>query len=708
MKKLIIMIAGTLFAVFGVVKVASAGPIIIDGLDANEHGQAVEGVNEQGWKYMQLVLDGLSQEVYTGTARTVVDLGTTPTSCPTVGHDARDAINSAFDLSSLPGEGWTLIHVDGAASITQWLENLSPQNTGILVIPTYNNLCGDLQSDEMDAINANPAAIVRYVNGPGEPSQGGALFAMSERDASPCGTTSSTPPIPTDTDYTTCTLSATQTENAFLWLHSIIPGFSATGFSTGYDWALSITTAGTIFLPGLSNADISAGPWHNWFDGNFGSLSILATGLEIPSSTSSLPVPSSIAGVQHAVILGGDKYTQLGPDAGQFTATKTGSLLTDADENGTVSPGDTLQYQVHMHNATGADVSNVIFTDTPDPNTSLVVGSVQATTGTITLGNNPGDKSVRVDIGTIAYGQSVDIRYDATIANPFPANVYTITNQGIVSTTDSTIPTTDPQNPGPTIITVTKALTDVTGTVDLSVASSVGQCVLPGSSYLVTWTVHNVGDTIFSGGDITSFVTGYGSTPVSTTIAPVAIGEVGSVTQTVLVSQPIPYGAETITLTGNILTSTAVLTTQICAPDFRTSTAHVEIRPIFTGERFTYTWQISNTGNAAAPGVTAVLTLPVHALFSYQDNLTSTFGTPGFDAMSSTVTWTGNLAVGESVTITFNARTNFGFPHGLIAAPFEVDHPYRPPFNGVSQYTYPYKLYFMLILKDSSPSPTTR
>ena len=367
MKKLIIMIASTLFAVFGVVKVASAGPIVIDGLDANEHGQAVNGVNEQGWKYMQWVLEVLSQEVYTGTARTVVDLGTTPTSCPTVGHDARDAINSAFDLSSLPGEGWTLIHVDGAASITQWLENLSPQNTGILVIPTYNNLCGDLQSDEMDAINANPAAIVRYVNGPGEPSQGGALFAMSERDASPCGTTSSTPPIPTDTDYTTCTLSATQTENAFLWLHSIIPGFSATGFSTGYDWALSITTAGTIFLPGLSNADISAGPWHNWFDGNFGSLSILATGLEIPSSTSSLPVPSSIAGVQHAVILGGDKYTQLGPDAGQFTATKTGSLLTDADENGTVSPGDTLQYQVHMHNATGADVSNVIFTDTPRP-----------------------------------------------------------------------------------------------------------------------------------------------------------------------------------------------------------------------------------------------------------------------------------------------------------------------------------------------------
>ncbi len=704
MKKLIIMIAGTLLAVFGGAKVASAGPIVIDGLDANEHGQAVNGVNEQGWKYMQWVLEVMSQEVYSGTARTVVDLGTTPTACPTVGHDARDAINSAFDLSSLPSEGWTLIHVDGAASITQWLENLSPQNTGILAIPTYNNLCGDLQSDEMDAINANPAAIVSFVNGPGEPSQGGALFAMGERDTNICESTSSTP----TQDYIACSLSDPQTENAFLWLHSIIPGFSATGFSKGYDWALSITTAGTIFLPGLSNADISAGPWHNWFDGNFGSLSILATGLEIPSSTSFLAVPSAVAGVQHAVILGGDKYTQLGSDAGQFTATKTGSLFTDVNDDGAASPGDTLQYQVHLHNATGADANDVIFTDTPDPNTSLVVGSVQATTGTITLGNTPGDTSVRVEIGTVAHGQSVDIRYNATIANPFPANVYTITNQGIVSTTDSTIPTTDPQNPGPTIITVTKALTDVTGIVDLSVASSVGQCVLPGSSYFVTWTVQNVGDVEFSGGDVTAFVTGYGSTPVSTTLPSVAIGGIGSVTQTVQVSQPIPYGAETITLTGNILTSTAVLTTQICAPDFRTSTSHVKSLPIFIGEMFTYTWQISNTGNAAAPGVTAVLTLPVHALFSYQDNLTSTFGTPGFNVLNNAVTWTGDLSISQTVTIVFNARTGFGFPHGLIEAPFEVDHPYRPPFLGVSQYTYPYKLFFMLVLKDSSPTSGTR
>ena len=688
MRKVFVVVAGVLFAVLGGVKMASAGPIIIDGTDANEHGEVISGTNVEGWKYMQEVLEHLSQEVYTGTARTVVDLGTTSTSCPAVGHNARDAINSAFELSSLPGNGWTLIHVDTAVSITRWLRNLSPVNTGILYIPTYNNLCGDMWHDEMDAINANPAAIANFVNGPGVPNQGGALFAMSERDSTPVTVTMSSA-----RESANAAPSAVQATQAYLWLESIIPGLSATGFSAEHDTPISLTVDGFAAFPGLTDADLSAGPWHNWFEGNMGSLKVLATAQDE-------------MGITRTVILGGGKDTQLGPGSGIITATKTGTLLTDADTNGIVSPGDTLQYLIHIHNNGTEVVTDVVFTDTPDPNTSLVISSVQATTGTVVLGNNPGDTMVRVNIGNINSGQSVDIRYDATITNPFPTSVTTITNQGFVSTTLGTTPTTDPQNPGPTVITVTRTAVD--GTLGLSVVSNVGQCVIPGSSFPVTWSVTNNGDVTFPGGDITTLVTGSGSAPISTTIPAIPTGTTSIVTQTVLVSEPVPYGGEIITLTGTIVTSTATLTTPICAPDFRTSAAHVTSAPIFIGEMFTYTWQISNTGNISAPGVTAVLTLPVHVLFSYQDNLTSTFGTPGYDALSSTVTWTGDLAVGESVTITFNARTGFGFPHGLVEAPFEVDHPYRPPFTGITQYTYPYKLFFMLVLKDSSPSSPTR
>jgi uncharacterized repeat protein (TIGR01451 family) len=703
MKRITVILAGLLCAAFGGIRIAFAGPVVVDGTDANEHGQVVSGANVQGWKYMQQTLEMLSQEVYSGTARTVVDLGTTPTACLAVGHDARDAINSAFNLSTLPADGWTLIHVDSAVSITQWLQNLSPGNTGILYIPTYNNLCGDLQQDEMDAINANPAAIVNFVNGPGDPSQGGALFAMGERDASPCTSTT-----PTGSDDTPCSPSGSTT-NAFLWLQSIIPGFSATGFSEGYSTPLALTNDGISAFPNLTNADISAGPWHNWFEGNFGSLKILAIGMDtITSGLGSRPVPSCLSCNQQPVILGGDKNTQLGSEVGQFTAIKSGSLLTDTDNSGTISPGDTLQYLVHLHNGSSQSVNDVVFTDTPDPNTALVAGSVQATTGTVTLGNSIGDTSVRVEIGAIDVGQSVDIRYDATIANPFPAGVVTVTNQGVVSSTYGTIRTNNPLHAGPTVITVTPTIINANAALDLSVASNVGQCVLPGSSYLVTWTVANVGDIAFPGGSISSLVTGSGSGPLSTSIPAIPTSTTSAITQTILVSEPVAYGAETVTVTGNIFTSTAVLVTPICAPDFRTSAAHVNSKPIFIGEMFTYTWQISNTGNAAAPGVTAVLTLPVHALFSYQDNLTSTFGTPGYNPGTSGVTWTGDLAIGQSVTITFNARTNFGFPHGQLQAPFEVDHPYRPPFIGITQYIYPYKLFFMLVLKDSAPTSSAR
>ena len=694
MKKVFVILAGVLFAIFGFVKVASAGPIIIDGTDTNDHGQAVKGVNTEGWKYMQLVLEHLSEEVYTDTARVVVDLGATQTSCPNDTHSAREAINSAFNLSSLPSQGWTLIHVDTAVSITNWLQNLSTENTGILYIPTYNNLCGDLQSSEVDAINANAAALVSFINGPGNPGQGGALFAQSERNVTQCSmeeSTSSTTP-----NSTGCSSSTAQSNNAFLWLPTLIPGLSAAGFSEGYDSWLHLTADGRAIFPSLTNADISAGPWHNWFKGDFGGLSILATASERYC-------------LDRAVIIGGNRDTVVGPEAGQLSATKAGSLLTDADEDGAISPGDTLQYLVRIHNASGQVVTDVVYTDTPDPNTSLVVGSVQATTGTVTLGNNPGDATVRVDIGSIYNGQTVSIQYDTVIADPFPEGVYTVTNQGLVTTgTGTVIPTNDPSHTGPTVITVTQKLLDGNVTLELTAASSVQQCVLPGSSYYVTWTVANTGDVVFPGGSIDTLITGSGSGPLSTAIPAIPTGTVGTITETILVSAPVAYGEEVVTVTGSILTSTAVLTTQICAPDFRTSIAHAVGAPIFIGEEFTYTWQISNTGNAAAPGVTAVLTLPIDVLFSYDDNLTSTIGLAGYAPLSNTVTWTGDLAVGESAAIIFNARTGFGFPHGLIEAPFEVDHPYRPPFVSAATYTYPYKLFFMLVLKEASASPAAR
>lgn len=60
------------------------------------------------------------------------------------------------------------------------------------------------------------------------------------------------------------------------------------------------------------------------------------------------------------------------------TASKTDALFTDVDGDLQADPGDTLKYTVSI-NATGDDATGVTFTDTVDPNTTFVGGTLRAT-----------------------------------------------------------------------------------------------------------------------------------------------------------------------------------------------------------------------------------------------------------------------------------------------------------------------------------------
>ncbi len=60
------------------------------------------------------------------------------------------------------------------------------------------------------------------------------------------------------------------------------------------------------------------------------------------------------------------------------TASKSDSLFTDVDGDFQADPGDTLQYSVNI-TASGEDATGVTFTDTVDPNTAFVPGSLTAT-----------------------------------------------------------------------------------------------------------------------------------------------------------------------------------------------------------------------------------------------------------------------------------------------------------------------------------------
>jgi len=146
-------------------------------------------------------------------------------------------------------------------------------------------------------------------------------------------------------------------------------------------------------------------------------------------------------------------------------ASKSDTLLVDTNGDGLVGAGDTLLYEVVIDNLGPGTATGVVFTDTPDANTSLVVGSVITSQGTVTLGNGGGDTFVTVDIGTMLATEMVLVTFEVTLPDPIPDGVTMILNQGIASSNEvPDVPTNDPE---------TGAVDDPTGTPIGSVVMSI-------------------------------------------------------------------------------------------------------------------------------------------------------------------------------------------------------------------------------------------
>ncbi len=133
--------------------------------------------------------------------------------------------------------------------------------------------------------------------------------------------------------------------------------------------------------------------------------------------------------------------------------TKSAELWVDVGSDGDVNPGDTIRYTTMITNTAGT-ADGVMFSDTPDPNTALVVNSVTTGQGTVTSGNNPGDTSVAVtNMGPMPEGRTIVVRFQATVDSPLATQVV---NQGAVEGANfSPLPTDDPSIPGGADATVT-------------------------------------------------------------------------------------------------------------------------------------------------------------------------------------------------------------------------------------------------------------
>lgn len=238
---------------------ALAGPIIIAGTDADDHGGVSGGVNVTGWSFMQKAFENLGGAVTNGNT-TIVCLGCN-------GSTASSSFQSATTLSSLGG-AWNFVQLTAAADIANFFNGTGVQNinnTGIVYMPTVNsNVGGGISDTQLAIVNANGSVLNNFVAG------GGGLFTQEQANSS----------------------------IGYGWLASLIPGFTVKGDNTGgidNSTTIQLTADGSAAFPGLTSADLTnATPWHAWFE-NFGSgLKVLAVGNG-----------DSVGGFNDAVILGG-------------------------------------------------------------------------------------------------------------------------------------------------------------------------------------------------------------------------------------------------------------------------------------------------------------------------------------------------------------------------------------------------------------------
>ncbi|MFN8487504.1 MAG: hypothetical protein U0350_07935 [Caldilineaceae bacterium] len=111
--------------------------------------------------------------------------------------------------------------------------------------------------------------------------------------------------------------------------------------------------------------------------------------------------------------------------------TLTDFLFDDADHNNVVSSGDKLLYVISLKNDGAGPALSLRIDDTLDPNTTLIVGTVQANQGVVNQGNNPGDTQVSIAYGRLDPSGQTIISLQATINSSL--RVSQVENQAVVT-----------------------------------------------------------------------------------------------------------------------------------------------------------------------------------------------------------------------------------------------------------------------------------
>jgi uncharacterized repeat protein (TIGR01451 family) len=365
-----------------------------------------------------------------------------------------------------------------------------------------------------------------------------------------------------------------------------------------------------------------------------------------------------------------------------LVVSKDDALLIDADTSTDVSPGDTLRYTLTVENNGAAQATNVVLDDAPDTNTTLVVGSVTTSQGSVTIGNTAGDNTVQIDMGSVAATATITITYDVLINDPLPTGVTQVVNQAIVDSTElPPVPSDDPTPPGgddPTVVPV-NAAPDLVIVKDDGGISAAPTGVIP---YVLSY--QNVGNQDAIGVVITETVpantvfNAVSSSPgwvcvpdnnpgatCTLNVGNLAGGAVGSSTFAVMVDSPLAAGVTEVLNGASIAddgsngpdptpadNSDSDNTPLIAMPDLTITKDDGDISTV-PGGTVVYTLSYQNVGNQDATGVAITETVPANTTFAPGSSAPGWACAPDNNAGSACTLNLGSVASGASGALGF-------------------------------------------------------
>lgn len=393
----------------------------------------------------------------------------------------------------------------------------------------------------------------------------------------------------------------------------------------------------------------------------------LPAGLSLAPGTGALTGTPTTAGAYSTTITVVDAFGQTASRTFAGTVAPGPLVITKTANAPSTVAGGTSTFTITVAN-TGPSTSEVALSDPLSGvlDDATYEGDVGATLGTVSYASGTVAWS-----GTLAPGATATITYSVRVANPVRGD-QVLSNRVTSGTlgTNCASGSTDAR----CAATVTVSGLGITKTADVATTT-------PGSTVRFTVTATNTGRTAFVGATFTDDLSGVlddaaygGDARVSsgsvryagsalTWTGNLAAGASVSLTYTVTVSDPDPgdrtlRGTVTSPTAGSVCpgsgpaaSCTAAVTVLVPALSITDTAAASTAVP---GSAVAHTVTIANTGQTAYAGATVAVALG-GALddASYAGDATASSGGVGYDADGGTLTWTGDLPVGASATLTF-------------------------------------------------------